>query len=409
MNKFLLNDFQREIFNFASCDDLANKLKECYGAESMFFTHECISPPSDFLNLHQSKKNYFIQLDNLNKILEFYQNDLVIKVETGINIFALNNYLKTYNQCFFNSESMENCDNLLQSNDFSLINLIANNNGGFYESFTNGLRHQILGLDVILPHGKMINGGGKVVKNVTGFDITKLFIGSHNCFGLPVRAYLRLKACEQLSRLFVIHACDIQSLIDAYLEFGQLDMPLAGLDIVNRNFFEANYVGYSRFKNSESNFFLFGQFMDSKINESNLKNILSKRVKVESISMDPHIYEHLSGLSKMNEYPQIEISVSLAFLPSVLTALPQALIHYRPKTNRLFVNVNINNNINDLVVDLEKLCLEFKENIVMNYRNHPLANDTKRLPLGNYFEANLFHDLKEKIDPYNCFNPLVLF
>ncbi len=409
MNKFLLNDFHSEIFNFASCDDLAKNLKECYGSETIFFTPECISPPADFLNLHQSKKLYFIQLENLNKILEFYQNDLVIKVETGINIIDLNNYLKTYNQCFLNSESLENCDNILQSNDFSLMNLIANNNGGFYESFTDGLRHQILGLDVILPNGKMINGGGKVVKNVTGFDITKLFIGSHNCFGLPVRAYLRLKACEQLSRLFIIQAYDIQSLIDAYLKFSQLDMPLAGLDIVNRNFFEANYVGAISYKNCESNFFLFGQFTDSMINEHSLKNILGQSLKVKSISMDSQIYGYLSGLSDINGYQKIEISASLAFVPSVLTALPQALIQYRPRTNRLFVYVDINNDINDMVVDLEKLCLEFKENIVINYRTHPLANGIKRLPQGNYFESALFQNLKEKIDPYNCFNPLVLF
>lgn len=53
-------------------------------------------------------------------------------------------------------------------------------------------RDYVLGLDVITPTGEMIHTGGKTIKNVTGYDLTRLMVGSEGTLGIVTRAFLRL-------------------------------------------------------------------------------------------------------------------------------------------------------------------------------------------------------------------------
>jgi len=54
-------------------------------------------------------------------------------------------------------------------------------------------RDCVLGLDVVLPGGMRTHCGGRVVKNVTGFDLAKLYTGSLGALGVIVGAWLRLR------------------------------------------------------------------------------------------------------------------------------------------------------------------------------------------------------------------------
>ena len=54
------------------------------------------------------------------------------------------------------------------------------------------IRDLVLGLEMALPDGSVIKAGGKVVKNVAGYDLTKLAIGSLGTLGVITRAVFRL-------------------------------------------------------------------------------------------------------------------------------------------------------------------------------------------------------------------------
>ena len=55
-----------------------------------------------------------------------------------------------------------------------------------------GVRDQIIGVRVVRADGTIAKGGGKVVKNVAGFDLPKLFTGSLGTLGVIVAATFRL-------------------------------------------------------------------------------------------------------------------------------------------------------------------------------------------------------------------------
>jgi glycolate oxidase FAD binding subunit len=64
-------------------------------------------------------------------------------------------------------------------------------------------RDAVLGLGVVLASGERIRCGGRVVKNVTGYDLAKLFVGSYGTLGVIEWAWLRLKPVPEATRLCV--------------------------------------------------------------------------------------------------------------------------------------------------------------------------------------------------------------
>jgi len=65
-------------------------------------------------------------------------------------------------------------------------------------------RDAVLGLDTVLADGALVRCGARVVKNVTGYDMAKLYVGSLGTLGVIERAWLRLCAVPESTR--VLHA-----------------------------------------------------------------------------------------------------------------------------------------------------------------------------------------------------------
>src|SRR5690606_12767141 len=69
---------------------------------------------------------------------------------------------------------------------------VAENAGG-PRAFKYGTTKQyVLGLEAVLPTGEIIETGGKVVKNVVGYDLTTLLVGSEGTLAIVTKVILRL-------------------------------------------------------------------------------------------------------------------------------------------------------------------------------------------------------------------------
>lgn len=69
---------------------------------------------------------------------------------------------------------------------------IAENAGGMRAVKYGVTKNYVMGLEVVLADGTVINTGGKAIKNVTGYDLTSLFVGSEGTLGIITKAILRL-------------------------------------------------------------------------------------------------------------------------------------------------------------------------------------------------------------------------
>lgn len=69
---------------------------------------------------------------------------------------------------------------------------IAENAGGMSAVKYGVTANYVMGLEVVLPNGTMVHTGSKCIKDVVGFNLTPLFVGSEGMLGVITRAYLRL-------------------------------------------------------------------------------------------------------------------------------------------------------------------------------------------------------------------------
>lgn len=74
----------------------------------------------------------------------------------------------------------------------SLGGNVATNAGGMRAIKYGVTRHQVLGLEAVLPTGEVIRTGGKFVKSTTGYDLTQLIIGSEGTLAIVTEATLKL-------------------------------------------------------------------------------------------------------------------------------------------------------------------------------------------------------------------------
>lgn len=116
----------------------------------------------------------------MNKILDFDENTSIVTSESGVILDNLNTYLQKFNyKMAWDLGARGSC---------CLGGNIATNAGGLNVVRNGALRNYIMGLEVVLPNGKILNLLNKNRKDNTGTDLKQLFIGSEGTLGIITKA-----------------------------------------------------------------------------------------------------------------------------------------------------------------------------------------------------------------------------
>jgi glycolate oxidase FAD binding subunit len=103
------------------------------------------------------------------------------------------------------------------SNDGTIGATIATASAGPLASSFGLPRDLLLGLEFVNGRGEVVRGGGKVVKNVAGFDLSRLLTGSWGTLGVITEVTVRLYARPQADRSFVIRLAANEKESNAFL------------------------------------------------------------------------------------------------------------------------------------------------------------------------------------------------
>ena len=76
-------------------------------------------------------------------------------------------------------------------------------------------RDHALGIEVVTGDGRVLHFGGRVVKNVAGYDVVRLMVGSYGTLGLITATHLRLRAMPERDVTLALHADQAQPLVEA--------------------------------------------------------------------------------------------------------------------------------------------------------------------------------------------------
>lgn len=93
--------------------------------------------------------------------------------------------------------------------------LVATGRGGALSNAFGAPRDHVLGLTVVTGDARVLRLGGRVMKNVAGFDLVRLMVGSQGALGVIVSASLRLFPRPEDDRLLVLRAAHLGELLAA--------------------------------------------------------------------------------------------------------------------------------------------------------------------------------------------------
>lgn len=96
-------------------------------------------------------------------------------------------------------------------------------------------RDVVLGMEFVTGSGDVIRSGGRVVKNVAGFDLTRLLVGSWGTLGVITQATIRLRARPAQTRTFAVEVIDsAQALNDLAVKLRVLPFTPLAAEVVSR-------------------------------------------------------------------------------------------------------------------------------------------------------------------------------
>lgn len=139
-----------------------------------------------------------VSLEKMNRVVEIDYANMTMTVETGIVTNEINNLIKERGLFYAGYPmSLETC--------FLGGNIAENAGGGKAVKYGVTSRY-VLGLELVTPTGEVVWLGGKLSKDVTGYDLTHLIVGSEGTLGIVTTAIIRLiglpKAKSDLLVLF---------------------------------------------------------------------------------------------------------------------------------------------------------------------------------------------------------------
>lgn len=173
------------------------------------------------------KGGIIIHFSKMNKIIEINRNNLYCKVEPGVVVANLQAAVEELGLYYPPDPS-----NLAVSMIGGSIGLSSGGPRTFKYGTT---KDYIIDLEVVLADGTVINTGSSCSKNVTGYNLTQLFVGSEGTLGIVTQATIRLIPKPEAKRVMLVY---FNSLEDASHTVNEIISHLitpSVIDLIDKN------------------------------------------------------------------------------------------------------------------------------------------------------------------------------
>lgn len=134
----------------------------------------------------------------MTQISEYEPADLVIGVESGVTLPQLTSVVTQHNQFFALDPAVHPASTIGAT--------VAHGSAGPLRFAHGTPRDQVLGLEIVSGDGRVLHFGGRVVKNVAGYDMVRLVVGSRGTLGFITKVHVRLKPQPEVDRTLAIAA-----------------------------------------------------------------------------------------------------------------------------------------------------------------------------------------------------------
>lgn len=137
-----------------------------------------------------------ISTQRLNQVIEHAVDDLTVTAQAGVKLADLQQVLFKTGQ-FLPLEPA-------YPKDATLGGIIATADSGSWRHRYGGVRDLLLGISFVRSDGEIAKAGGRVVKNVAGYDLMKLFTGSYGTLGIITEVTFRVYPVQEASGTVIL-------------------------------------------------------------------------------------------------------------------------------------------------------------------------------------------------------------
>lgn len=167
---------------------------------------------------------YALSLAKLHRVVDFPARDMTVTVEAGVTMRALAESLA--------AEKLQLPVDVPQADKATLGGVVATNFNGPRRYGYGSLRDFVIGTHAVDGRGTQFKGGGRVVKNVAGYDFCKLLTGSLGTLGVITQLTLKLKPIAERSVLMACTPADLDSAESMLAELAQSETMPAAVELL---------------------------------------------------------------------------------------------------------------------------------------------------------------------------------